>query len=100
MGKAGEAVIVDLLKVDNSTTRLACLQQLGKSGKAPKSAVPDLVKALGDSDADVRVLAAYVLGQIGPDAKEALPALTRALKDRNAKVRAVVQKVIAKIKGE
>ena len=38
---------------------------------APKSAVPNLVKALTDRDADVRVLAAHVLGLLGAEAKSA-----------------------------
>jgi HEAT repeat protein len=100
LGSEGETAIVELLGGDDSATRLACLQQLGRKGKAPKTAVPNLVKALTDRDADVRVLAAHVLGLLGAEAKPAVPALTKALEDRDANVRAIAAKALAKIKGE
>jgi predicted Zn finger-like uncharacterized protein len=43
-------------------------------------AVGPLIKALEDSDSDVRGLAALTLGFIGKDAKAALPKLTQSLK--------------------
>ncbi len=99
-GPEGETAIVELLAVDNSTTRLACLQHLGRKGKVPRSAVPDLVKALADREADVRVLAAHVLGQMGADAKAAVPALTKARKDADANVVRVAEEALGKIAGE
>jgi HEAT repeat protein len=99
MGKEGEEALLGVLGRDDSVTRLACLQYLGKQGKAPKSAVPDLVKALTDKDAEVRMLSAHVLGLIGPDAKAALPALEKAGKDEDERVSAIAQKAIKKIKG-
>jgi HEAT repeat protein len=99
MGKEGEETLVGLLGRDDSVTRLACLQFLGRLGKAPKSAVPDLIKALSDRDADVRVLSAHILGLMGADAKAALPALEKARKDADERVRMVAEKAIGKIKG-
>jgi HEAT repeat protein len=99
LGKDGEDALLGLLGRDDSATRLACLQFLGKQGKAQKSAVPDLIKALSDSDADVRVLSAHVLGLMGADAKSALPALEKARKDDDERVRMIAEKAIGKIKG-
>jgi HEAT repeat protein len=99
LGKEGEQALLGLLGRDDSATRLACLQHLGKQGKAPKSAVEDLIKALSDREPDVRVLAAHVLGLIGPDAKAALPALEKATKDEDPRVGMIAAKTIKAIKG-
>jgi HEAT repeat protein len=99
LGKEGEKALLGMLGRDDSATRMACLQFMGKQSKAPKSSVPDLMKALTDKEADVRVLAAHVLGLIGPDAKAALPALEKALKDDDERVQMIAEKAIKKIKG-
>src|SRR5206468_1122076 len=44
-------------------------------------AIPLLIEALGDGDANTRSQAAQVLGRIGRRAKQALPALVDAVKD-------------------
>jgi HEAT repeat protein len=98
LGKEGEEALLSLLGRDDSATRLACLQFYGKQGKVPKSAVPDLIKALTDKEADVRVLSAHVLGLLGADAKAALPALGKALKDDDERVRAIAATAIKRIK--
>jgi HEAT repeat protein len=46
-----------------------------------KAAVPALIDALKDDEADVRGLAADALGGIGAEAKAAVPALIEAFKD-------------------
>jgi HEAT repeat protein len=51
---------------------------LGSIGSEATSAVPALIEALKDSDANVRQSAASALGNIGSDAKAAIPALTQA----------------------
>src|SRR5262249_30345783 len=49
-----------------------------------QAAVPDLIAALSDEDAEVRDLSARTLGQLGPEAEAALPALaTVAASDRD-----------------
>lgn len=47
------------------------------------AALPALIKALGDSDPNVRWGAAAVLGNIGPAAAEAVPKLVALLHDEN-----------------
>jgi HEAT repeat protein len=97
LGKEGEEALLGLLGREDSAVRLACLQYLGKKGKAPKSAVGDLIKALADKEADVRVLSAHVLGLMGADAKEALPALEKARKDADERVGMIAAKAIKQI---
>ncbi|MBC8870304.1 MAG: HEAT repeat domain-containing protein [Planctomycetes bacterium] len=46
-----------------------------------RAAVPALIKATSDQDADVRAWSAHALAEIGPDAVEAVPALIKLLKD-------------------
>jgi HEAT repeat protein len=98
-GKEGEEALLVILGRDDSVTRMVCLQHLGRQGKAPKSAVPDLIKALADKEAVVRILSAHVLGLIGPDAKLALPALEKAREDKDPRVGRIAEKAIKSIKG-
>jgi len=72
--------LVGKLKLGAPFGRTAVVQTLGRFGPAAASAVPDLIKAIGDEQQLVRELAAIALGKIGPDAKAAIPALT-AIKD-------------------
>lgn len=51
-------------------------------------AIPPLIKALKDSDPEVRQKAANALGAIGPAAKAAIPSLIHALGDKNWALRA------------
>ena len=67
------------------------LRQIGKE------AVPALIAALKDEDADVRRSAATALGKIGAEAKEAIPSLTDALKDEDADVRNNAAEALSKI---
>ena len=57
------------------------LGHLGEPG------VPALIKALGDSDAEVRQAAADALRRVGPPARAAAPALVKALDDPDPRVR-------------
>ena len=49
--------------------RRAAVFALGNLGTAARSAVPDLVAALGDANETVRHAAAYALGSVGEEAK-------------------------------
>ena len=60
--------------------------ELQNSSEA-KTAVPQLIPLLKDSDADVRSSAADALGNIGAEAKTAVPQLIPLLKDSDAGVR-------------
>jgi HEAT repeat protein len=99
-GTEGLAAVLDLLKVEDSATRLGCLQVLGKQGGATATEVPSLTECLKDGDEDVRALAAYVLGKLGPEAKAALPALEKLRMDKDERVRAVAEKAVESIAGK
>jgi HEAT repeat protein len=60
---------------------------LGDIGPEAKAAIPALIKALGDQDVHVRILAANTLGDIGSEANEAVPALIKAPGDPEVLVR-------------
>ncbi len=101
VGPEGQAAVLDLLRVADTETRLACLQILGsQSDKVPKQAVPALVAALTDKEKKVRALAAFVLGKIGPDARDALPALAEANKDRDTDLAPIIDKAVKQIEGK
>jgi HEAT repeat protein len=57
------------------------LAQIGPPGAS--SAVPQLVRALRDSDLKVRLAAIWALGTIGPEASVAVPALVECFADRH-----------------
>ena len=59
----------------------------GGGGETERADVADLIKFLGDADANVRTKAVDALGRIGPDAKQAVPALIKALSDPSADMR-------------
>jgi len=58
-----------------------------KEAEKAKVAVPDLIKALGEEDKDVRINAAKSLGKLGAAAKASVPALINALGDEHKEVR-------------
>ncbi|MBN2453282.1 MAG: HEAT repeat domain-containing protein, partial [Candidatus Omnitrophica bacterium] len=62
-----------------------------------KAAVPELIKALGDKNDDVRKNAAEALGRIGQAAKDAVPALVKALGDKNDVVRKNAAETLGRI---
>jgi HEAT repeat protein len=76
----------DLKKTKDNKVKIAALQKLGELGLIQytyvEAAVPDVFKAIKDSDAGVRAAAAKTLGMIGPDDKETVPQLAGLLKDR------------------
>lgn len=62
----------------NSGGRQVAAATLGAMGAAAKSAVPELIALLNDSDEFTARAAASALGQIGPDARPAIAALQQA----------------------
>jgi HEAT repeat protein len=99
-GPDGVSAVLALLKSEDSATRLACLQVVGKQGGATAADVPNLAACLKDKDEGVRALAAFVLGKLGPDAKDALPELEKLREDKNEQVQAVAKKAIKSIAGK
>jgi HEAT repeat protein len=73
---------------------------VGSIGAEAKTALPQLVSLLKDSDANVRSNAAYALGSIGAEAKTALPQLVSLLKDSNADVRSSAAEVLESLGAE
>lgn len=57
--------------------------------KMEVSAVPALIKTLGDKDQKLREEAASILGQIGNNAKDAVPALIDLLRDQDYRIRVI-----------
>jgi HEAT repeat protein len=86
--RIGSPAIPALVKaLKNSDVRVRAAYTLGNIGAETKTAVPQLIVLLKNSDVDVRVSAAYALRNIGAEAKAALPQLVPLLKDSNANVR-------------
>jgi HEAT repeat protein len=69
-------------------------------GAEAKTALPQLVPLLKDSDANVRSSAAYALGSMGAEAKTALPQLVPLLKDSDANVRSNAASALGSIGAE
>jgi hypothetical protein len=67
---------------------------LGRIGAA---AVPDLVQALQNPDADVRLKAVAVLGRMGSDAAAAVPQLIPLLNDPDVDVRKAAARTLGQI---
>lgn len=91
-----EQAIVALIRAlkDVEDVRLQVVIALGKT---EKTAVPLLIDALKDPDADIRRDAAWNLGSLGDD--RAIPALTEALKDQDDDVRFHVARNLGKFGG-
>ena len=62
--------------------------------------LPDLIKALGNEEKEVRLAAVYAFKLIGPDAKAAVPALIETLDDEEQEVRKTVAKALNRIEGK
>jgi HEAT repeat protein len=78
------AVAVD----EEPLVRADAAKILGMIGPKAKDAIPTLVAALRDADADVRAEATDALGKMSPEARAVLPELVRLLDDPAGKVRA------------
>jgi HEAT repeat protein len=79
---------------DDPVTRLAAAREVAKKGKP---AVPEMIKALKDSDWRVRRTATDALAGIGADAADAVEALTKALADEKMWVRAGAAMALGRI---
>ncbi|NWF58080.1 MAG: HEAT repeat domain-containing protein [Fischerella sp.] len=81
-------------RLKNPQQRAAAIDYLTTVGKP---AVPALITALQDSDAQVRASAAIIIGKIGPAAAQSAPVLLRAIGDKDATVRSHAVQAIKKI---
>jgi HEAT repeat protein len=76
--------LTEALKVPEARLRAAGV--LRRLGPDAKDAVPGLVDALADENAEVRSEVLFALGAIGTDAADAVPAIVKALDDEEMKV--------------
>jgi len=85
-GLGEEAVprVIEALKVPEVRARAAAV--LRRIGPAAKDAVPGLIDALADENAETRSEVLFALGAIGPDAAAATPAIAKALDDEETDV--------------
>jgi HEAT repeat protein len=72
-------MLLDILKGKDREDRSTALLVLSFLGPAARPAVPEFIKALGDEDNDICLLALRGLDRLGPAAKPAIPALLDAL---------------------
>ena len=77
--KPNVAALVEGLKSGDKAIRRDASYQLSQLGTEAKAAVPDLVKALDDSEDQVWFNSITALARIGPAAASAVPALLRQL---------------------
>jgi HEAT repeat protein len=105
--KRGKDLVPDLQTVLERSTqtvyRLAAIKALGIIGPDARSAVPQILPHLADSDASVRVEAIETLGLIGLDTdKEALDRIAAMLKDKEWTVRRSAAATLAQtgVKGK
>jgi HEAT repeat protein len=71
---------------------------LVEAGRGREEVMPALVRALGDSDAEVRGAAADALGSLGKPARTVLPALWPLLRDPDETVRDRVLRAVRAIR--
>ena len=101
-GDAKDAIpaLCDLLgREKEATVRAQCAWALKEicervDDQSAARAVAPLAKALGDTDPEVRALAANALGAIGEPAKSAKAELLKARRDRHAEVREAVEEAL------
>jgi HEAT repeat protein len=82
--KTAATVYAAVVKDPDRAMRLQAVRGLGKVGpKQRQVALPALLEALRDSDAEVRKVATEAMVALGPAAAGDVPALRAALKERN-----------------
>jgi HEAT repeat protein len=82
---------------EKAPKRLYAIKVLIKLGPTAAPAVPELIKALKDEDAEIRREAEFALGAIGAEAASATAALIEALADDDEEVRHAACYALGKI---
>ena len=85
---------IEELRDEDWIVRADAAAELGRMGEGAKDAVPALIQALQDSDAEVRYNATWALGNIG---EGAVPALIQALQGPDEGVRWNAAEALGKI---
>lgn len=75
--------LVELLKDSNGSTRAETVYHIGLFGKRAEGVLPELLLALKDPVATVRVIAAKSICKVGTPEKRVIDALTKLLFDEN-----------------
>jgi HEAT repeat protein len=98
-GDAGVKEIVRLLDTEDDSARRLAADAAVPAGRAARDAVPGLIKALRDKDADsgLRRSAAVALGAVGPDAAAAVGALVEALGADDGETRLAALTALAQV---
>jgi HEAT repeat protein len=78
---------IERLKIAPKADRPGVVRALGSFGADAAAAVPQLGEALGDSDPQLRLAAAWAFSQVGASGIAAAPALGKALSDSDPRVR-------------
>src|SRR5262245_28946935 len=86
-GQKSTDQLLEDLKSTQERDRIIAVRLLPQRKADAARAVPGLIKALKDKEADVRRSAAIGLGYFGEEARDAIPALEAAQRDRDARVR-------------
>ena len=73
----------------HDSARAESVRAIGAFGRDASTAVSNVAQALHDSDAGVRIAAAWALSQMAPASEQAGPALALALTDTDARVRSL-----------
>jgi hypothetical protein len=91
---------VDALKGSNPKDRKTAAHKLGNVGSTDPAALPALLGALRDDDADVRCEAIQAVAKFGSDARDAIPVLTDLRQnDTDEQVRDCAAKCLEKLQG-
>ncbi len=90
--------LLEALKSDDESARLAAIDTLGLPGQQVEGAIAALIGQLGDDSATVRAHAAHALGQIGPTAKPAAEALAKLVADEDSQVRREAVRAFGRIR--
>jgi HEAT repeat protein len=88
------SAVIEALRAGDRSARASAARQLGEWGARGAPAVPALIKALGDSEIEVRDAAVGALGGIGP---AAVSPLVAALAHRQTAVRVSAAAAIAQL---
>jgi len=80
-------VLVQALKEEDLSMRMAAAEAVGRIGPAAQPAIPALVNMLKEYENSERTVATYALIQIGDPAGKAIESLTSLLNDKNSQTR-------------
>ncbi|HTA30109.1 MAG TPA: HEAT repeat domain-containing protein [Candidatus Cybelea sp.] len=83
-----------ILARDERIRAVVLLREIGTPGK---SAIPELIERLSDTDGTIRLHSAIALGKMGPEAKSALPFLEPFLHSQSHTVRVYAAEAVWKI---